>query len=1261
MKTNIRLVFSILLFLICFSSFAQVTPELWKREFGQIPRTTPSGESLEEGKGRKYALNENKLREALRALESGSQVETIILFPDSEGNLQPFVVREQSVMRSDLQERFPQIRSYSGVCTLDPALRIRFSMSHKGLQLTLADAVSQKRIFIEKIRGTSGKYLQFSRDEQVAGSASWLCKTTVASDKSNLDFGPMQLIQDRVLRRYRLAVAASGEYTQYHGGTIEDALAAINATVTRINEVFERELAVSLELIATTDAVIFTDPQTDPFTSNLNAEVQSTLTNVIGSDFYDIGHLFHSDGENGNAGYIGSVCKNNQKGSAYASSPIPEGDRFDLDFVAHEMGHQFGANHTWSFESEGTGVQAEPASGTTIMGYAGIIPGNNVAMVGDDYFHYYSLAQIAAYLSGLTCGEVVPLVNTPPVVLPSEDYFIPRGTPFVLTGNASDSDVSDFLTYAWEQIDDGVVTTASFGPENPSGANFRSRRPVVLNRRYFPAITEVLAGNLTQIEPPTGSAWETVSNIARDLSFALTVRDNGVGGGQMDSDEMQVHVRYNAGPFKINSQSTPQTYLGGSVQEITWDVAGTNSGDIQAQEVDVYMDLDGTHDFLTLLAVGLPNTGTAKVQMPGTATANGRILVKPSDNIFFAVNAVNITLIEQPFILEAPHLELTTCLPESTTTNLLFKTYSGFNATVNLELSGLPSGMSYTLDQTQVQADQTSVQLILDATGPVLPGKYTLVVTATSDTTVFELPIELLVADGNFAETALVFPLNGALNIELNPTLEWQADPSATAYAIEISTNSGFTEIFRQQQVYSNTYTPGNLAPNTDYFWRVRAVNDCGSGSFSAVSQFRTLGTECKILSATALPLPISAIGTSTVATSVTYAEDLPVADIRVNLDISHTYLADLTITLTSPSGTQVTLLANSCGRYNDIQALFADDALPFECGNSPAISGIVRPLGQLSSFAGESSLGTWTLTVADNAAGDGGQINAFGLELCVAGSFRPDADNDGVFDDGDDLCLGTPPGQEVDASGCSIYRFQSDHFSLTLDGESCIDAADGQLQIDPIREMAYTLTISGPELQLTDQFTTNYTLAGLSAGTYEVCLEGSENDIVYQQRCYSVQVISPPPLSVVAEQSDNGSEVTLEVSGTLAYRVSINNEPTIATSGTIALKLQPGINRIQVTGIPACLGTFETLLFYSQDPVVAPNPFDSGVRIMVPEIGKHFEIVLFNSAGSVIYSRDWVPETREVELNLPNLSTGWYLLRMRQGAHEVLVKLYRR
>ena len=1262
MKAKLRLVFAFPFIFIGFYAQAQDAPGIWRADAYSGNRVTASRQALLPQRGAVFAMDEGALRSALEPLNDSGNRSAVVRFPDGSGHTRAYRVEERSVLSPALQARYPQIRTYLGISTDGDGSRIRFSMTPKGFQGMLSEAGSQQARFIERMPDNPSRYLIFSRDMKAALPASWSCKTeaVVTQQAAPATLG-MLLNDDQTLRRYRLAVSATGEYTEYHGGTVAGALAAIAATLARINEVFERDLAISLELIANTDQVIYPDPLTDPYGGNFSSEVQNTLDTQIGDAAYDIGHLFHSGNESGNAGFIGAVCRSGQKGSAFASTPTPEGDRFDLDFVAHEMGHQFGANHTWSFESEGTGVQAEPASGTTIMGYAGIAQGNNVAVTGDDYFHYFSIVQISQYVAGTSCAAEVALSNNPPLVAPLPDYIIPQGTPFVLEAVATDADATDVLTYAWEQVDDGVVTTATFGPTSPGGANFRSLMPDTVPRRYFPRLDRVASGDLTQVNPATGSAWETVSTIERDLNFAVTVRDNAPGGGQSASDLVRVRVLAGPKPFELLSQQGPQTYNAGSIQSVNWEVAGTDQGPINCQQVDIFLSLDGGQTFPVQLGAGLPNTGSAQVQLPGLATTTGRIMVKASNNIFFAVNRADITIAEQPFILAADALAAEACQPGDAVFGFTYFRFGGFTETVTLDVSGLPAGLSAGFSVASVQADATAVLLTLSGTGSVLPGTYPLVLSGTGTTATFSLPFELQLADGSFSAPVLLQPADAEVDVSLEPELQWQDNPAYTSYKLELATDAAFTAIVEQQMLYNTRYRPTALQAGTQYFWRIKPANSCGEGAYTAPFSFTTITSDCKTLSAKGLPLAISATGTPTITSDIVFADDRPVIGARVTLDIDHSYLSDLVITLRSPAGTEVTLVANSCADADGLAATFDAAAPPFVCGNDPAISGTVRPVGSLNAFAGESSLGQWTLTIQDTAPADGGQLNAFGLELCVEGLFRPDADGDGVFDDGDDLCPGTPAGTEVDATGCPVYRFDPEQFEIALSGENCIGGGDGSIRITASEALDYTVTIQGNGLDETADFNSSFEQRNLSTGSYQLCITGTDGTITYEPQCFDLNIPSPDPLSVLVGQSSDGALLDVSLGGSEFYQVSLNGVTQTVSGDRITLALAKGENQLEVLGIPACKGSYQATYFYAESFRVSPNPFTEYLDLYTPLIGSELRLRLFSLGGKQVFATRLQPVANSVRVPMPSLPTGLYLLELRSGTQFSQFKIFRR
>ena len=1264
MKAKLHLVFSITILFSCFCTYGQQA--YWK----SIPK--PSGlksasvKDVHEARA-VFELDKNRFAEKLRDFSVSKNGKHIIYLPDTDGKVVPFALKETPVLPPELAKKYPQIKSFTGV-SLDGKYKLKLSSSQKGVETMVVDVKNQKTAFLEPALDNNS-YVLYDKGARSPLENTFLCKTEVSlQDKMKSGAGTgktlVPLVDDQLLRKFRIAISATGEYTDYHGGTVEDALAAINTTITRINEVFETDLGVTLELVPNNDLIIFTDPDTDPYTSSLNSQVQTTLTSTIGEANYDVGHLFHRvddpEQNNGNAGFIGSVCSDNQKGSAFSASSEPVGDVFDLDYVAHELGHQFGANHTWSFESEGTGVQMEPASGSTIMGYAGIVPGNNVAPNGDDYFHFISIFQISSYLQSVSCAQTTAQTNAPPVLTPVGDYSIPKGTAFVLEGVATDPDAGDVLTYAWEQIDDGVVTTSTFGPTNPSGANFRSLTPSINPARYFPKLSEVIQGNLTQLNPAESEAWETVSDIERTLSFACTVRDNAVGGGQVVSDVLDVQVVKAAGPFVVTSQAASETYVAGTAQEITWDVANTNSSPINAQNVDIFLSLDGGLTYPIILADDTLNDGSEEVLIPGDATTAARIMVKASDNVFFAINAADFTIQQSEVVLSFQDLAFTVCQPSDIVIPFTYETFGGFNE-VSTFSANVPAGLSAIFSPTQASADDTSVDLTISNTNAVAAGVYDIVVTATSTSITKNVTLSLTIEDAAFPDVALLSPTNMQTGITLSPQLSWENNPLYSSYDVEVATDVGFTNIIASATTPFTFYKVNGLNEQTEYFWRVRPSNDCGTGTFGTPISFTTAQLDCKSVEPrNGLPLEISSIGTPTVTTSIHFFEDLPISDINVNLEINHTFLEDLIINLISPAGTRVALISNTCGDLNNINATFDDDGTPIVCSGNPAIMGTVSPLGSLASLNGESILGEWILEIKDTAPSDGGALVAFTMDVCVEGAFRPDADEDGVFDDGDDLCLGTPKGVEVDTNGCAIHRFPSDNFVIEIESETCRSSNNGMVTITPSdTSITYTAVLDGGGTPASMDFTTGHTFQNLAAGNYSLCITGTNGPITYQETCFDISITEPDVLDVDAVIMGEVIEITL--SGAELYNVELNGLVTQTTASKLQLPLAEGKNVLKVYSNLPCQGVEERTLFYSTRPVLSPNPVASIAEVYLSGYVGDVGIQIFSADGRLVMTDMKAVQGNSLELDLSFLSKGIYYLSLERAGSKEMFKFIKR
>ncbi len=596
-----------------------------------------------------FELDISALKQSLQTLQNSAIVSEIeIEIPNKRGELEKFKIHEFSNFEPGLQAQFPDIRSYSGLGLTDKNASVYFSMSPKGIQTMVlrSDTTTE---FIERFSDSQDIYELFDSNSRKKGDLPLSCSTAdVLLNKQLVTKTVATTANNGVYKTLRLALACTGEYTAYFGG-VTQALAAMNATLTRVNGIFNRDLALHLNLIANNTVLLYTNPATDPYSPSSvgangawNLELQNDLTAKIGNANYDIGHLFGASGGGGNAGCIGCVCQNPisstdlAKGSGYTSPADgkPEGDTFDIDFVAHEMGHQLGANHTFSHETEGTGVNVEPGGGSTIMAYAGVTD-YNVQSYSDDYFAYVSIAQIQNNLTIKSCPITTVLSNKTPTANAGADFVIPKGTAFVLKGSGSDPN-GDVLSYCWEENDSATSATGANSiaySTKTDGPLFRSLSPSISPIRYMPAQNKVLTNMLS-------STWESVSDVARTLHFTLTVRDNAADGlAQTNTDAMVVTVDATKGPFEVTSQNTVDvSWKPLSLQTITWAVNNTSNLPGSAN-INIKLSIDGGLTFSTMLKANTPNDGSELIIVPNGITGkNCRILIEPTANIYYAIN-----------------------------------------------------------------------------------------------------------------------------------------------------------------------------------------------------------------------------------------------------------------------------------------------------------------------------------------------------------------------------------------------------------------------------------------------------------------------------------------------------------------------------------------------------------------------------------------------------------------------------------------------
>ncbi|RXR20774.1 T9SS type A sorting domain-containing protein [Flavobacterium amnicola] len=785
-----------------------------------------------------FDLDVTNLREQLKnsPLRNARSSSVSISLPNADGVLESFRIYENSTMDPALAARYPDIKSYIGIGIDNPTATAYFSMSPLGFKSMVVSA-DKSAVFIEPISTDLKTYSVYKKADKNQNLSPFECKVI---DKIEPKLGGLNdavlrpNADDATLRTFRLAMSVTGEYTVYFGGTKAQALAAINASMTRVNGVFEKDFAVRMVLIANNDAVIYTSASTDPYSAAStgaggawNSELQSTLTSVIGEANYDVGHLFGASGGGGNAGCIGCVCVNGQKGSGYTSpgDGIPSGDNFDIDYVAHELGHQFGANHTFSHSNEGTGVNMEPGSGSTIMSYAGITS-QDVQPHSDAYFHAASIQQVTNNIKTKTCQTNTATGNAIPTANAGLDYTIPKSTPFMLTGSGTDAN-GDALTYIWEQFDNasssqtGASSAAS--ATKATGPIFRSYAPSTSTVRYFPKMSSILTGATTTAG--TEITVEALPSVARTLNFRFTTRDNRAGGSANNSDDMIVTVNGTAGPFSVSSPNTAVSYAGGSSQAVTWVVGGTTANGVNCANVDILISTNGGTTWTTLLAA-TPNDGSENVTIPNTAGTTNRIMVKGTNHIFFDVSNTNFTITAGSSDTVAPSAptNLAASGTTQTTTNLSWTAstdnvgVTGYDVYQGATLKATVTTTSYAVTGLTASTAYTFSVKAKDAAGNVSASSNVVNVTTlapVADTTAPTAPTSLTASGTTSASTNLSWTAStdnvGVTGYDVYQGATLKATVTTTSYAVTgLTASTAYTFSVRAKDAAGNVSATSN-------------------------------------------------------------------------------------------------------------------------------------------------------------------------------------------------------------------------------------------------------------------------------------------------------------------------------------------------------------------------------------------------------------------------------------------------------------------
>ncbi|MFT7589992.1 MAG: hypothetical protein ACI959_002214, partial [Limisphaerales bacterium] len=563
------------------------------------------------------------------------KVITLMFMPMPDGNFQRFEIWNDPILHPVLAERFPEITTFRGRGIDDETATIRLDKTPQGVHGQILSA--NGNIYLDPyVLGNDQVYISYYKKDFRPHPSKVRNEThpIITSTGSNTNGTTANANE---LYTYRLALACTGEYANFHGGTVSGALAAMTTTMNRVNGIFERDLSVRMEIIADNDLLVFLNSSSDPYTngsgSAMLGENSSTLSSIIGNSNFDIGHVFSTGG--GGVAFLGSVCTNDKaRGVTGQNSPV--GDPFDVDYVAHEIGHQFAGEHSWNycFGTGGTGgTDFEPGGGSTIMGYAGLCGGDDYTNHSDPYFHGANIEQMYAFVTsgtGNNCATVTTTGNFAPTITEMpEGFTIPISTPFKLDAVVTDVE-GDPMSFCWEQIDGGFNSSLLNAPMGLSPL-FRSFLPVSETFRVFPQMESIVTGSLNRVE--------YLADYSRSMRFQLTVRDNSAFSAGISFEKAVVEVDEQGGLFEVTEPAGPGVvWEVGQWVPVNWSAGMTMEPPFNTPTVRILMSTDGGLTYPITLAEEIANNGATYVYVPDMEGEEIRIMVAANENIFFNIS-----------------------------------------------------------------------------------------------------------------------------------------------------------------------------------------------------------------------------------------------------------------------------------------------------------------------------------------------------------------------------------------------------------------------------------------------------------------------------------------------------------------------------------------------------------------------------------------------------------------------------------------------
>lgn len=964
---------------------------------------------------RAMSLDLFTLRSVLRdaPMEFSNETPLTLEFPMANGEMEAFGIVESPIMEAGLAAKFPAIKTFSGRSLSNPANRIRLDYNDENFNAIIL--TTKGTTLITPFDESDDYYISYRiQDVSLEGHEhdGFHCELHEGQEGFEPALMDSEFFVDPTktrdlemvdLQTYRYAVSTTGEYSNIiAGGNVNSVMNNVASITNQLNALFEVEAAIRFVMIDNTDELFNFNAATDPFNNGdlptMIQQNQLAINNTIGAANYDLGHVYGTN--SGGLASLASVCNNGAKARA-GSAPFGTftGSLFFL-IVSHEIGHQFSATHSFNLcdgDNETPATGYESGAGITIMSYSGASNCNTqwINTVSDNYFHINSLERIRAFSrddnSGGSCDVAIAVGNEMPTatITIEEGLSIPISTPFTLTGEATDPDNTN-LTYNWEQYDLGDPSILG----NPVGTAplFRSFEPSATTTRIIPRIGD-LVNNVSNVE-------EVLPTITRDITFRMTVRDNDNEAGAYHFDEIVFQSTNSAGPFLVTSPNAgTETWEVGDYVEVTWDVANTDNDLVNCQNVDIALSLDGGFTYPMTLIAGTTNDGSAFINVPAAVSSQARVRVAASNNIFFDISNENFEIIPAAndgfSVSTEPQAIPLVCLPESVDIEIATGGLVDFAGDITFSVeSGLPAGAVATFAQDVVTAG-SSTTLTLDLSNVTEDGFFEVNIQGEGDGVDTEIrTVELNLISTDFTDLEGLTPSSSGTAIF--PAFNWVDVPNANSYEVQVSTSPLFDNIILTDITETNSLTFINeLEVGTQYFWRVRPFNECGTFDYAPVVGFQTAALVCNEITSTDTPLNIPATGTPTINSTINITDSGLISDLNLKgIQGQHNQLRDIEFILTNPQGESQTFLQD--GDCSSSQAfnfgLDDENPNPIACPPTGGTTYMTPGPDALSFFYDKEVNGIWTLGVkkVDPFFEQAGTFSSWTLEYC--GSF-PAAD----------------------------------------------------------------------------------------------------------------------------------------------------------------------------------------------------------------------------------------------------------------------------